>query len=674
MIPDVTNIMGGEKETAAPVMKRVTSKGKLTESKSLESEAKDLLARVGASGVGRRCAEYSPTLDELKSTTFSDYIRGEVLGVPLPGYEFLYIHEDEQGRERKRVVPTGQVPPPSIISAKAGDSGISISSSSQGNNNSSVQEARRTRSQSKAIESVKEGALLSETLPPKAGSMYRPKKYQMCWHKLRGGIAKISLPTGFWAKTDSTARGRHWAKGAKLGDTIIPSPIKQAISGIGGVYEYTLLEQPPIAVADFRTQADEYRKRHMGKEFDEDHSDEFCDALAHKFWKRLGPTMEAATYGADMEGSLFKDAHACGWNVDRLESCLCLLGADANEGECDDDKIFHVPGVTSSYLYFGMWASAFAAHNEDMNLLSINYLHAGSPKYWYAIAHEDSKRFESLARSHFSGPASVCNEFLRHKMYVLSPAILKKAGIKFTTCVQRPGDAIITFPGSYHFGFNTGFNIAESTNFAVPEWIPLGEAARVCMCHPHSVRINMKRLKYLLDRYEKDMCFRESVGLSKMTYSNWAKHEAKRIKKSMKMSGNNKVLTNGGSGDKNPPELPSALNTSTAVEVTKESVSPKKKSKKRSYREYNEWHLAKRVRPSLFVPNTAVLCMVECEDGDGLLSTDRKHEFFMGNVVTIVDGHVKVNFIGQGKKEALWFEHGSDCLFLDGGLTDPPST
>ena len=61
-----------------------------------------------------------------------------------------------------------------------------------------------------------------------------------------------------------------------------------------------------------------------------------------------------------------------------------------------DDEVFHLPGVTSAYLYFGMWGSTFAVHAEDMNLLSINYLHAGSPKYWYyAIAQEESRRFES---------------------------------------------------------------------------------------------------------------------------------------------------------------------------------------------------------------------------------------------------------------------------------------
>ena len=232
----------------------------------------------------------------------------------------------------------------------------------------------------------------------------------------------------------------QWAKGSKLGDVMIPSPIKQALSGMGGVYEYTLVEQPPVSVSDFRDQADAYRKRQVGREFDTDDSDDFCNDLARRFWRRLGPTMEPSTYGADMEGSLFRDAPACGWNVDRLESCLSLLRADAPGGD-RDDEVFHLPGVTSAYLYFGMWASAFAAHTEDMNLLSINYLHAGAPKYWYAVAEEDAARFESLAGSHFASQSAECSEFLRHKQCVLSPAILKKAGIRFTTCVQRPGDA-----------------------------------------------------------------------------------------------------------------------------------------------------------------------------------------------------------------------------------------
>lgn len=638
----------------------ISTKSKLTQSKSLESEAKDLRNRR-VSGVGRRCAEYRPSLDELKSTSFSDYIRGELLGVPIPGYEFLYIYEDKDGRERKREVPVGQIPPliPETEDSVT-DAGSDLLKKSE--------QAMMTRSQSKAIEILKKGSD-SKVVPPEA-YLHQPKKYQMCWVKLRDGLAKVTLPTGFWAKMDATARGRHWAKGSKLGDTVIPAPIKQALSGIGGVYEYTLLEQPPVTVAQFRTQADDYRKRHIGEAFDEDHSDDFCDDLARKFWRRLGPTMEPPTYGADMEGTLFKDAHAHGWNVDRLESCLCLLRAHANDGD-REGEVFHLPGVTSAYLYFGMWASAFAAHTEDMNLLSINYLHAGAPKYWYAIAQEDSKRFESLARSQFAGPTSECPEFLRHKRCLLSPTILRNAGIKYTTCVQRPGDAVITFPGSYHFGFNTGFNVAESTNFAVPEWIPLGEAANVCMCHPHSVRIQMKCLKMLLNSYENAMSYRRSIGIPPLSYSIWAKQEAMRIKKDTKAC-TNKVLVGGDFGRKTI-KLPTALNECVAIEITRESIAPKKGKRKRKSsqrKEFHEWRLGKKVRPGLMIPLTQVICMVECQDVDSA-SMMNDCEFFMATIVKLVDGYVKVHLIGLRKKNDLWLEQDSDYLFLDCGTTDP---
>ena len=77
-----------------PSMKRTASAPKLSESKSLANETKDLLGRAGVTGVARRCAHYTPSLKELSTTSFSDYIRGEVLGVPLPGYEFLYVYDD----------------------------------------------------------------------------------------------------------------------------------------------------------------------------------------------------------------------------------------------------------------------------------------------------------------------------------------------------------------------------------------------------------------------------------------------------------------------------------------------------------------------------------------------------------------------------------------------------
>ena len=213
------------------------------------------------------------------------------------------------------------------------------------------------------------------------------------------------------------------------------------------------------------------------------------EAREKQFWRELGKSngneWGICMYGADLANvSLFGKEKSCGWNLSDLDSTLRLIGCD-------------VPGVSSSMLYIGMYSSLFPFHVEDCDLYSINYLHIGEPKSWYCVPPAERTRFESLARSMFPQDSSTCKEFLRHKASIISPSTLRSNGITLTKAVQEAGEFIVTFPGSYHGGYNQGFNIAEATNFATPSWISIGCRAGVCQCNPDAVSINMELFQTL---------------------------------------------------------------------------------------------------------------------------------------------------------------------------------
>jgi [histone H3]-trimethyl-L-lysine9/36 demethylase len=161
------------------------------------------------------------------------------------------------------------------------------------------------------------------------------------------------------------------------------------------------------------------------------------------------------------------------WNINSLGTILDYVNKDYG---------ISIAGVNTGYLYFGMRKTTFAWHTEDMDLYSINFLHYGAPKTWYAIPPEHGRKLEKLAISKFPENYQICNAFLRHKMTLISPQVLKQHGIPFNKITQEPGEIMITFPFGYHAGYNHGFNIAESTNFASERWIEYGKRASQCYC------------------------------------------------------------------------------------------------------------------------------------------------------------------------------------------------
>uniref|UniRef100_A0A672MSN6 [histone H3]-trimethyl-L-lysine(9) demethylase n=1 Tax=Sinocyclocheilus grahami TaxID=75366 RepID=A0A672MSN6_SINGR len=295
----------------------------------------------------------------------------------------------------------------------------------------------------------------------------------------RAGLAKV-IPPKDWKPR------RNYDD---IDDFVIQAPIQQMVAGQSGLFTQYNIQKKPLTVQEFRRLAN---------------SDMYCtprylnyEDLERKYWKNL--TFVSPIYGADVSGTLYDE-----WNIGHLNSILDVI---------EEDCGVSIQGVNTPYLYFGMWKTSFSWHTEDMDLYSINYLHFGEPKSWYAIPPEHGKRLERLAIGFFPNSFKSCEAFMRHKMTLISPSVLKKYSIPFDKITQEAGEFMITFPYGYHAGFNHGFNCAESTNFASIRWINYGKVATQCTCSKDMVKISMDPFvrRFQPDRYQawtqgKDSC------------------------------------------------------------------------------------------------------------------------------------------------------------------------
>ncbi|XP_025421116.1 probable lysine-specific demethylase 4B [Sipha flava] len=276
------------------------------------------------------------------------------------------------------------------------------------------------------------------------------------------GLAKVIPPIGWNPRKNSY-------NDYDIMNTIIPAPIKQVIKGGRGIYNLTSSKKRSISVSEFKT---------LIENSNSTASDAFdYNEIEKKYWKNIN--FGSAIYGADVMGSIM-DSDVDSWNLRKLDTILDYLKKYYN---------LTVEGINTTYLYFGMWKATFAWHTEDMDLYSINYLHDGCPKTWYAIPPKAGHRFQRVVKNIYG--ESTCTSFLRHKMVVMSPSILKSHDILTNKITQESGEFMITFPFSYHMGFSHGFNIAESTNFAMDRWVEYGKRATLCSCGGSRVAFSM---------------------------------------------------------------------------------------------------------------------------------------------------------------------------------------
>lgn len=155
------------------------------------------------------------------------------------------------------------------------------------------------------------------------------------------------------------------------------------------------------------------------------------------------------------------------WNINNV-SCTgnSLLSLLRDEGL--------VSGVMVPWLYIGSCLSGFCWHIEDHALNSINYLHLGSPKVWYGVPHYATEAFECAMQNALPHLFDATPSLLNQLVTMVSPKELRRRGVPVFRAIHEAGSFVVTMPNAMHAGLNTGFNVAEAVNLAIPEWLPHG--------------------------------------------------------------------------------------------------------------------------------------------------------------------------------------------------------
>jgi len=221
------------------------------------------------------------------------------------------------------------------------------------------------------------------------------------------------------------------------------------------------------------------------------------DVVEQEYWKIVSSidSTVIAEYGADLNtmdhGSGFPTSLALSGNEDNTFYKSYVEDQwNLNNTPILKDSVFNfidadLSGIKIPWMYVGMCFSTFCWHNEDHWCYSINYLHWGEPKTWYGIPGASAEAFEEVMKETAPELFHSQPDLLHQLVTILNPNILMKANVPIYRTDQKAGEFVVTFPRSYHTGFNQGFNFAEAVNFAPADWISIG---RECVNYYSSIK------------------------------------------------------------------------------------------------------------------------------------------------------------------------------------------
>ncbi|KAL1435802.1 hypothetical protein MTO96_010583 [Rhipicephalus appendiculatus] len=194
------------------------------------------------------------------------------------------------------------------------------------------------------------------------------------------------------------------------------------------------------------------------------------ETVEKEFWRIVAAVDEDVTveYGADLHSV----EHGSGFPTKNSD----LLPGDEEYMNCGWN-LNNLPVVDGSVL----------RHiNADISGMKIPWMYVGGePKTWYGVPGGKAEVFEDAMRCAAPELFQAQPDLLHQLVTIMNPNILQASGVPIYRTDQNAGEFVITFPRSYHAGFNQGYNFAEAVNFAPADWLPIG---RVCVSHYSMLR------------------------------------------------------------------------------------------------------------------------------------------------------------------------------------------
>ncbi|GAA6102367.1 protein Jumonji isoform X2 [Tachysurus ichikawai] len=178
--------------------------------------------------------------------------------------------------------------------------------------------------------------------------------------------------------------------------------------------------------------------------------------------------VDTKTHGSGFPVSKSEPFSKHGWNLTVLSnnsgSILRHLGA--------------VPGVTIPWLNIGMVFSTSCWSRDQNSLPYIDYLHTGADCIWYCIPADEMSKLDKVVHTLLQANGTPGLEMLE-KNIMISPEVLHREGVKVHRTVQKSGQFVVCFPGTFVSKVCCGYSVSETVHFATAEWMKLGyEAAK----------------------------------------------------------------------------------------------------------------------------------------------------------------------------------------------------